>query len=62
MLFSRAGTTAIICLVHFGGLSAQEAETTARAMRPVIEPIGEFRMLLRLADKLARDNKGGFRL
>ena len=35
----RAGTTGTICLLHFGGLSAKQAEITARSLRPVIQLI-----------------------
>ena len=54
----RAGTTGTICLLHFGGLSARQAEITARSLRPVIQLIGDFPELVRLCDKLERRPDG----
>jgi len=42
----RAGTTGIICLMHFAKLSAREAILMAKRCRPIIEPIGDFPELL----------------
>ena len=50
----RAGTTATICLMHFGGMSAGQAEVSARSLRPVIQLIGDFPELIKLCDKLER--------
>ena len=51
----RAGTTGIICLMHFEGLLSKEAVLLAKKRRPIIEPIGDFRDLLFKCDQLARD-------
>jgi len=58
----RAGTTGTICLLHFGGLSARQAEMTAKTLRPIIELIGDFPELLRLCDQLERDPDGRLKL
>lgn len=50
----RAGATATICLMHFGGMSANQAEVSARSLRPVIQLIGDFPELVGLCDKLER--------
>lgn len=55
----RAGTTGIICLMHFEGLSSREGIRTAKSRRPIIEPIGDFRELLGRCDELKRDEKSG---
>eukprot|EP00092_Neocalanus_flemingeri_P033145 GFUD01036043.1.p1 GENE.GFUD01036043.1~~GFUD01036043.1.p1 ORF type:complete len:188 (-),score=42.48 GFUD01036043.1:158-721(-) len=51
----RAGTTGIICLMHFEGLVSREAVLLAQSRRPIIEPIGDFRDLLGKCDQLPRD-------
>ena len=56
----RAGTTAIICLMHLAGLDSDKAITTARALRSMIQPIGDFRQLLTLCDGLGRGVGGRF--
>jgi len=58
----RAGTTGIICLMHFQGLSSTEAVTLAKTRRPIIEPIGDFRELLNKCDQLKRDSENRFSL
>merc|ERR1712059_150753 len=50
----RAGTAGILCLMHFAGLDAKKATSTARSLRSIIEPIGDFRQLLNKCDKLPR--------
>eukprot|EP00092_Neocalanus_flemingeri_P015730 GFUD01017028.1.p1 GENE.GFUD01017028.1~~GFUD01017028.1.p1 ORF type:complete len:199 (-),score=64.55 GFUD01017028.1:739-1335(-) len=56
----RAGTTAILCLMHFAGLTATQAAATARSLRSMIEPIGDFRLLLTRCDGLPRGEGGKF--
>jgi len=56
----RAGTTGIICLMHFEGLLSKEAVVLAKSRRPIIEPIGDFRDLLFKCDQLPRDPKKKF--
>ena len=56
----RAGTTGIICLMHFEGLVSSEAIMLAKSRRPIIEPIGDFRELLHKCDKIPRDLKNKF--
>jgi len=56
----RAGTTGIICLMHFAGLQANKAISTARSLRNVIDPISDFRQLLRRCDELERNEDGTF--
>ena len=56
----RAGTTAIISLMHFVGLDSQKAIVTAKSLRSCIEPIGDFRQLLARCDGLPRNSAGGF--
>jgi len=58
----RAGTTAILCLMHFAGLNATKAATTARSLRSMIDPIGDFRQLLTKCDGLPRGEGGEFKL
>jgi len=58
----RAGTTGIISLMHFQGLGSTEAVARAKLRRPVIEPIGDFGLLLGMCDKLPRDQAGQFLL
>lgn len=50
----RAGTTGIICLMHFAKLSAKDATFIAKRCRPIIDPICDFPLLL------ARIEKGWF--
>ena len=57
-LVHRAGTTGTICLMHFGGLSASQAEVSARSLRPVIQLIGDFPELVRLCDRVERRPDG----
>eukprot|EP00929_Paragymnodinium_shiwhaense_P070739 TRINITY_DN35864_c0_g1_i1.p1 TRINITY_DN35864_c0_g1~~TRINITY_DN35864_c0_g1_i1.p1 ORF type:complete len:306 (+),score=24.52 TRINITY_DN35864_c0_g1_i1:161-1078(+) len=38
----RAGTTGVLCLMYFAGLSARDAVPTAKRCRPIIDPIGQF--------------------
>ena len=71
----RAGTTAIICLMHFAGLESSKVTQsssnpviflflqgilTAKALRSIIQPIGDFQKLLKLCDALDRDKDGKF--
>ena len=56
----RAGTTGIICLMHFEGLLSKEAVVLAKSRRPIIEPIGDFRDLLYKCDQLTRDYQKKF--
>lgn len=42
----RAGTTGVICLMHFAKLSAQDATLMAKKCRPIIDPIADFPKLL----------------
>lgn len=42
----RAGTTGIMCLMHFATLSAKDATVIAKQLRPIIDPICDFPMLL----------------
>jgi len=42
----RAGTTGIICLMHFAKFSKDDAIAAAKQCRPIIEPIGDFPSLL----------------
>jgi len=58
----RAGTTGIISLMHFQGLESSEAIKRAKSRRPIIEPIGDFRMLLSMCDAIPRDSAGQFKL
>lgn len=38
----RAGTAGIASLMHLTGMSAEEATRTAKQLRPIINPIGDF--------------------
>jgi len=58
----RAGTTAIICLMHFQGLNSTDAIKAAKTRRPIIEPIGDFRELLSQCDLLRRNSQSRFLL
>merc|ERR1711924_223046 len=42
----RAGTTGIICLMHFAELGAKDATALAKHCRPIVQPIGDFPLLL----------------
>lgn len=42
----RAGTTGIICLMHFAKLGARDATSIAKQCRPIIDPICDFPLLL----------------
>jgi len=42
----RAGTTGIICLMHFAQLPRTDAIAAAKRLRPIIDPIGSFPELL----------------
>lgn len=57
----RAGTTGILCLMHFASLDAKKAVSTARSLRSIIEPIGDFRQLLEKCDQLPRGTDGKFK-
>ena len=57
-----AGTTGIICLMHFAGLESQKATLTAKALRSIIQPIGDFQQLLKMCDGLRRKDDGKFDL
>lgn len=52
----RAGTTGVICLMHFAKLSAKDATFIAKQCRPIIDPICDFPLLL------ARLERGWFQL
>ena len=77
ILFCRAGTTGIICLMHFAGLESHkvgafryilfkhlyhilQAILTAKALRSIIQPIGDFQQLLKMCDNLKRKSDGKF--
>mmetsp|Transcript_91153 Transcript_91153/g.174858 ORF Transcript_91153/g.174858 Transcript_91153/m.174858 type:complete len:391 (+) Transcript_91153:57-1229(+) len=47
----RAGTTGIICLMHFAKLNPREATQLAKECRPIIDPICEFPALLAKVDR-----------
>lgn len=47
----RAGTTGIICLMHFAKLGAKDATFTAKQLRPIIDPICDFPLLLARLEK-----------
>merc|ERR1711935_142413 len=55
----RAGTTGIICLMYFGGLESSKATVTAKALRGIISPIGDFPQLLKRCDGIPRDSASG---
>lgn len=42
----RAGTTGCMSLMYFAGLPRDEAIQTAKKLRPIIDPIGDFPQLL----------------
>ena len=74
----RAGTTGVICVMHYRGntkmvnilqfktlkivlgLSESAAISYASEKRSLINPIGDFPLLLRMCDKLPRDNNNKF--
>ena len=56
----RAGTTAILCLMHLLGLNSVEATQTAQSLRSMIEPIGSFQQLLAKCDDFPRTQDGRF--
>merc|ERR1712113_1318750 len=56
----RAGTTGIICLMHFEGIDSNTAISMAKNRRPIIEPIGDFRELLSRCDHLQRNLNNRF--
>merc|ERR1712062_170172 len=58
----RAGTTGIICLMHFRGMNSTTAISLAQTKRPIIDPIGDFRQLLSNCDQLQRDSSKKFAL
>ena len=76
----RAGTTGVICAMHFrgdirklnetlatnyyllSGLNKSEAIQYACSKRSLIDPIGDFPQLLKLCDKLQRDQNKKFLL
>merc|ERR1712183_150780 len=58
----RAGTTGIICLMHFQGIDSTTAISLAKNRRPIIEPIGDFRELLSRCDHLQRNPSNKFEL
>ena len=60
MFVLRAGTTAILCLMHLAGLDCDKAITTAKSLRSMIEPIGDFRQLLTRCDGMQRSVGGKF--
>ena len=53
----RAGTASILCLMHFSNLGAKEATDLAKSIRPVIDPISDFPLLLELFEKYRRSAK-----
>lgn len=53
----RAGTTGIASLMYLTGMSAQEATKTAKSLRPIIDPIGDFPRLLQLLDEGLNQSK-----
>ena len=48
----RAGTTGVLCLMHFGNLPHPQAIKVAKMMRPIIDPIGSFPDLLKRVDTI----------
>eukprot|EP00927_Polykrikos_kofoidii_P071207 TRINITY_DN67507_c0_g1_i1.p1 TRINITY_DN67507_c0_g1~~TRINITY_DN67507_c0_g1_i1.p1 ORF type:complete len:299 (+),score=30.15 TRINITY_DN67507_c0_g1_i1:60-956(+) len=55
----RAGTTGIICLMHFAQLSVGEAVPIAKRLRPIIDPIGGFPQLLAFVEEGFQMQKEG---
>ena len=56
----RAGTTGILCLMHFMGMNCKEAIKEAKRRRSLIDPIIDFPELLRRCDQLSRDSQRKF--
>eukprot|EP00756_Hemistasia_phaeocysticola_P007286 Hpha_TRINITY_DN14193_c0_g1::TRINITY_DN14193_c0_g1_i1::g.10757::m.10757 len=54
----RAGTTGCAYLMHAADLNKQDAVMTAKRLRPIIDPIGDFPELLHLLQN-ARDHRRG---
>lgn len=54
----RAGTTGIACLMHFTGMNPMEATLAAQQLRPAINPIGDFPLLLQLLEVGMEIEKG----
>ena len=48
--------------MHFAGLESKKATLTAKALRSIIQPIGDFQQLLKMCDGLKRDGDGKFEL
>ena len=51
----RAGTTGCLLLMHYCGLSADDAILAAKQLRPVINPIGNLPGILRHYEKHRAD-------
>eukprot|EP00088_Acartia_fossae_P002824 TRINITY_DN11176_c0_g1_i1.p1 TRINITY_DN11176_c0_g1~~TRINITY_DN11176_c0_g1_i1.p1 ORF type:complete len:193 (-),score=31.66 TRINITY_DN11176_c0_g1_i1:214-792(-) len=51
----RAGTTGIMCLMHYEGMDSKTAILEAKKRRPIIDPIGDFKSLLGQCDMLPRE-------
>lgn len=49
----RAGTTSIMCLMHYDDLTAAKATRVAKSIRPVIDPISDFPRLLEMFEKVS---------
>lgn len=43
----RAGTTGCACLIFFGNMDVSTAISTAKKLRPIIDPIGQLPEFLR---------------
>jgi hypothetical protein len=55
----RAGTTGVLCLMHFAHLPVCEAIPIAKRCRPIIDPIGGFPQLLALVERGWQQQKQG---
>lgn len=55
----RAGTSGIICLMHFAKLSSPEATSIAKQCRPIIDPICDFPLLLARIEKGWHEQRHG---
>ena len=60
----RAGTTGCAVLMHFAGMDRVQATKTAKALRPIIDPIGQLpvfleRLELAQVDRLKKKGSGG---
>merc|ERR1712070_787445 len=55
----RAGTTGVICLLHFHNLSSEDAIAEAQSCRPVIDPTFDRRLprVLRAAEEAKRRHR-----